>query len=141
MLATTYFGETADVFLCAPDGTAIASSDDKAYSGNLLNTLSQNGVIDEKTAGLVQDVFENGGEGSFLCAPGSQTDNICIIHLPEHNFALVQTFPETITKRMVNAENLAGIQLEAILIGLFTIYVIALLIRASQNKKLLEQEN
>ena len=111
------------------------------FLSNLLNTLSQNGVIDEKTAGLVQDVFENGGEGSFLCAPGSQTDNICIIHLPEHNFALVQTFPETITKRMVNAENLAGIQLEAILIGLFTIYVIALLIRASQNKKLLEQEN
>lgn len=39
MLSTTYFGEEAQVFLCAPDGRVIASSDGTVHEGHLLDTL------------------------------------------------------------------------------------------------------
>ncbi len=143
MLATTYFGETADVFLCTPEGRVIASSDGKLWSleqGHLLDSLLEDGVVDEKTAQQAKQVFEQGGEGAFLCTPDSKTDNICVTYLPNNNYVLVQTFPKDVTQSMVKADNLIGMQLETMLVGLFILYIISLLIRAGREKKQLEQE-
>ena len=141
MLATTYFGEEAGVFLCLPDGRVIASSDHSRYEGNLLDRLAESGVIDETAAADSNKIFEEGGGGSFLCSSDSKTDNICVMYLSQYNLVLVQTFPKSITQSMVAAENLVGIQLEAMLIGLFVIYIIMLLIHTGRNKKILEKEN
>lgn len=142
MLNTTYFGQSADVFLCAADGTVIASSSNApTYEGNLLEILPENGVIDEKTAADVRNVFENGGEGAFLCDSRSKTDNICVQYLPNQKFVLVQTFPKSVTQEMIRDENFVGIRLEIMLIALFAVYIIVLIIRANRNRKLLEQEN
>lgn len=141
MLSTTYFGEEASVHLCMPDGKVIACSDAKGHTGNLIDLLIQTKMIDENTANQTRDVLENGGEGAFICDRGSKTDNICIRYLSDNGFALIQTFPKSVTQSMIRAENLVGIQLEAMLIGLFIIYIITLLIRAGQKKKILEKEN
>ncbi len=141
MLAASYFGEKADVFLCTPEGRVIASSDVDKIEGDLLEILLGGGIIDQGTAGKVRDAFQNGGDGAFLCGPGSKTDNICVAHLPENGYVLVQAFPTSVTQAMVKAENLVGIQLEAMLIGLFLIYVVILIVRSSRKKKLLKQEN
>ena len=141
MLSTTYFGEQADVFLCTTDGRVIASSDDKSYTGHLVDVLADSGVIDEKTAASVRDVFENGGEKALECSSDSKTDNICVRYLPDNEFVLVQTFPKSVTQAMIVDENLAGVRLEIMLIGLFAIYIVILLIHAGRQKKLLEQEN
>ena len=141
MLATTYFGEAADVYLCMPNGKAIASSNGNIYEENLISTLVKDGVIDSGTADEVNGIFEHGGEGTFVCASGSKTDNICVMHLPDNDFVLVQTFPKNVTQRMIRDENIVGIQLEVMLIGLFVIYIIILLIRAGKEKKRLENEN
>ncbi len=141
MLFTTYFGEQADVFLCTADGRVIASSDDKSYTGHLVDVLAGSGVIDEKTAASVMDVFENGGEKALACSSDSETDNICVRYLPDNEFVLVQTFPKSVTQAMIVDENLAGVRLEIMLIGLFAIYIVILLIHAGRQKKLLEQEN
>ena len=141
MLVTTYFGEAASVHLCMPDGRVIACSDTKSHDENLISFLVETGVIDERTAKNAVDVFETGGEGSFICDSESQTDNICVMYLPENDYVLVQTFPKNVTQNMVRAENLIGIQLETMMIVLFIIYVILLLIRAGRKKKRLELEN
>ncbi len=141
MLAATYFGEEADVFLCTPDGFVIASSNSEMHEALLLDTLTEEGVIDKKTAADAEYVFKNGGEGAFVCDSGSKTDNICVIHLSENNVVLVQTFPKNVTQAMIKDENLVGIHLEIMLIILFVIYIIMLLIRAGRNKKFLEQKN
>ncbi len=141
MLKTTYFGETADVFLCTPDGYVIASSDDKVYEGNLIDYLFADGVIDGRTAEDVRRVFENGGEGAFICDEDSKTDNICVTYLPENEYVLVQTFPKDVTQSMIRTENLVGIRLEMMLIILFIFYIISLLVRARKTKKVLEKEN
>ena len=142
MLSTTYFGKAAGVFLCTPDGKVIASSNDsKIYEEELVSGLVADGVIDEGTAANVKNIFENGGEGAFLCSPGCKTDNICVAHLAENNFVLVQTFPKDVTQEMIRDENLVGIQLEAILIVFFVVYIVMMLIRAKREKKQLEQQN
>ncbi len=141
MLVTTYFGETADVFLCMPDGRTIASSNMEKYEGHLLDRLYEEDVIDKGTADKVKDIFQNGGEDSFICDNESEVDNICATSLLDDEFILVQTFPEVVTQRMIEAENKVGLQLEAMLIGLFGIYICTLLFRAGREKKALEMEN
>lgn len=146
MLVTTYFGVPADVFLCAPDGNVIASSNSREYhnhihNGYLVDLLAQQNVIDPNTALKVKNVFENGGRGAFVCDHGCKTDNICVTYLPNNECVLVQIFPKNVTQNMINAENMVGFQLEAMLIVLFVIYIISLLIRAGRTKKLLEREN
>lgn len=141
MLATTYFGEDAYVYLCMPDEGIIASSDVDRHEGSVIELLLSTGVIDENTAEKVRSVFENGGEGAFICDEGSKTDNICIRHLSDNDFVLVQTFPKNVTESMIRAENLVGIQLEAMLIGMFIIYIILVLIKAGRDRKRLEKEN
>ncbi len=141
MITTTYFGEEAKVFLCAPDGRAIASSDGTVYKEHLLDMLTETDLIDEKVAGQVREVFENGGEGAFACDDASRTDNICVTYLPENPYILIQTFPKNVTQRMIAEENLVGVQLEAMLILLFAIYILFLLIRTGRKRKELEKEN
>ncbi len=141
MLATTYFGERADVYFCTSDGMVIASSDDETHNGDLLEILLASGVIDQNISKEAREIFEYGGEGAFICDSRSKTDNICVRSLAESQYILVQTFPKNVTQRMIRNENIVGIQLEGMLIGLFVIYIIALLLRAGQEKKILEREN
>ena len=140
MLKTTYFGEPAEVFLCMPDGTVIAGSDENTYQGDLVEGLLENGVIDAKTADGVRKVFADGGEGAFICDDSSKIDNICVRYLPQSGFVLVQTFPEKVTRSMIRAENFVGVRLEAMMIGLFVIYIISLIVRANHEKRQLKQE-
>lgn len=141
MLSTTYFGEQADVFLCMPDGAVIANSNNQVYDKDLIVTLEETGVIDHDTALKTREIFNKGGEGAFICTSECKTDNICVINLPGNDFVFVQTFPKSVTQRMIKDENLVGIRLESILVVLFVIYIISLLIHAGREKKLLEKEN
>lgn len=141
MLATTYFGEKASVHLCMPDRRVIACSDLKGHTGDLLELLVEMKMIDQETAEQTKSVFENGGDGAFICGSGSKTDNICVRYLSDNDYVLVQTFPKNVTQKMIKAENLVGIRLESMLICLFILYIISLIVRASQGKKRLEKEN
>ena len=142
MLATSYFGEKAAVFLCTREGTVIASSDSQSYEGRLVDGLLADGVIDSRTAQAVQEVFDRPGtDGSFLCEDGCKTDNICVRDLSNGEYVLVQTFPKNVTQNMIQAENMVGIQLEIMLICLFLIYILVLLLRARKRRERLEKEN
>ena len=141
MLKTTYFGEPANVYLSMPDGTVIASSSGKEYGRKLIEELTKTGVIDGKAADGVRKIFKNGGEGAFLCSSDSETDNICSMYLPQNRYVLTQTFPKSVTQRMIHDENFVGIRLEAMLIGLFVLYIISLIVRRERARKRLEKEN
>ena len=142
MLATSYFGEEAGVFLCSREGTIIASSGSDICEGQVLEQLRAEGIIDPETARSVQEIFDNPGtNGSFLCTPDSKTDNICVRDLSESGYVLVQTFPKNVTQEMIQAENMVGVRLETMLIGLFVLYVVSLIFRATREKRVLEREN
>ena len=141
MLTTTYFGEKAQVFLCVPDGRVIASSGDEIYEEHVADTLVKMGALDQIAANRVRGVFENGGAGAFASGSSAITDNVCVTWLPSNQYVLVQTFPQNVTRNMVTEENLAGIELEIMLIVLFVAYIVIILIRTGRRRKALEQEN
>lgn len=141
MLTTTYFGEDAQVFLCSPNGRVIASSNGINYDEQLLDTLTETDMVDKNTASQVQQVFDNGGTGIFVCEHSSQTDNVCVTYLPNNNFVFVQTFPKNVTQNMIARGNSAGIQLEIMLVAMFVIYITFILVRAGHRRKQLENEN
>lgn len=141
MLVTTYFGEKASVHMCLPDGTVIACSDSKGHKGNLVDLLVEMNMIDQQTAKQTEEVFQNGGEGAFVCGYGSKTDNLCVRYLAEDRFVLVQTFPKNVTQEMIRDENFVGICLEIMLIGIFVLYILTLLVRARRERRVLEREN
>ncbi len=141
MLSVSYFGEDADVFLCTQEGRMIASSNGKIYEEDLLDSLTEEGVIDKEAAGKAWAVFTDGGEAALLCEEGCQTDNICVVDLSGHPYVLVQAFPQNITQDMVKRANMAGVMLEVCLLGLFLLYVAFLVIREGRQRKILEREN
>ncbi len=141
MLAASYFGEAADVFLCSQNGEVIASSGDQIYGEGLVDSLTESGVIDAQTARKVQSVFDDGGQAAFLCEEGCKTDNLSVINLPGYDYVLVQAFPKNISQEMVNRANLAGVRLEICLLALFMIYIAFLAIRGGRQRKKLEAEN
>ena len=140
LLSTSYFGESAGVYLCMKDGRVIAGSDSSAQRQNVIELLTRENIIDEEAAAGVQGVFDSGsGEGAFVCDEDCRTDNVCVMFLPESGYALVQTFPKTVTQSMISDANLSGIRLEAALLLLFGLYVIWLVARAQIEKKHLER--
>ena len=142
MLTATYFGEPAEAFLCAGDGSVIASSNGGSYDRPLPDVLQSTGSIDAGTAGLVREAFQEGSEDAgFICQPGSLTDNLCVFHLPNSAYILVQAFPKIVTQAMIGNANHAGMVLQIILIVLFAIYILVLLIRNRARRKTLEKQN
>ncbi len=142
MLTTSYFGEPVEAFLCAGDGSVIASSNGNSYDQPLPDVLRENGSIDGATAAAVWAAFENGAKGEgFLCAPGSKLDNLCVFHVPESGYVLVQAFPQQVTQRMIRAANHTGMVLQVILIVLFAAYIVILVIRGQARRRTLEKQN
>ncbi|MCI8776058.1 MAG: response regulator [Oscillospiraceae bacterium] len=141
MISAKYFGENADVFLCLPDETIIADTSKIRNNGNLFDVLLSNKMVDEATCQKAKDAFANGSEGVFICGEQSKTDNICVMHLPESKFVLVQMFPKNVTQTMIERANRPGIMLEVVLIILFVIYFIVLFVKSRRAKKRLEHAN
>ncbi len=142
ILQTTYFGEPSTTWLCTPDGTVIASSDDQEYgAGNLVDILLSSGMIGQGTADSAKAVFENGGEGAFICEENSKVDNLCVTYLPGRDYVMVQLFPPSVTKNMIRGANAAGVRLEISLLVLFVVYFAFTLLRAAKQRKKLETEN
>lgn len=143
MLETNYFGEAATVFLCTRAGQVIASSDFNSVDDRLLpDMLLETGVIDSQTAAGAWEVIRNGaGEKGFICAPGSLTDNLCVLHVPNSEYVLVQTYPKSVTQEMIRDANHDGMVLQMILVGLFAVYILVLLMRAQQERRLLMRES
>lgn len=141
MLSASYFGEEADVFLCTPEGEVIASSGNGTYGDELLESLTESGVIDAGTAEAARSVFTDGGEAALLCSKGCKTDNLCVRRLKGCDYVLVQAFPKNITQTMVKRANMAGVRLEISLLVLFGVYVVFLAVRGRSRRKELEIEN
>ncbi|MEY8393496.1 response regulator [Lachnospiraceae bacterium 45-P1] len=142
MLSTSYFGVPADTFLCTRDGTVIASSTFENLGQPLLDTLRDSGYIDAKTAEDAWDALRQGtGENGFICASGSKTDNLCVVGVPNNEYVLVQAFPQSVTREMVQNANQSGMILQVILVGMFVVYIAALIFQTQRQRRRLVKES
>ncbi len=142
MLTVDYFGEPVDAFLCAQDGKVIASSSNESFDQPLPDALLQSGNIDAETAGHIWEMIKKDtGSAGYICAPGSLTDNLCVFHIPNSEYILVQAFPKKVTQAMLREANHTGMVLQVILICLFVVYMFVLLFRNWRKRKTLEKQN
>lgn len=141
ILDITFFGQSAEVYLCTQDGTVLATSDGEPYVGDPLADLYSAKVIDEKMWEEAANVFRTAGECTFACTPNDRSDNVCVIRPEGSEFILLQIFPKSVTQNMIENANRAGMILEAALAVAFIIYIIILMIRAQREKRQLSREN
>ena len=142
MLTTSYFGEQASAFLCAPDGKIIASSEEGSFDQYLPDMLLENGSINDETSQELWKTLQSGGENAgFTCGADCLLDNLCVFHIPNSEYILVQAFPQSVTQSMIREANHTGMVLQVILIFLFAAYIVVLLIRGRARRKTLEKQN
>ncbi len=141
ILDITYFGEQAGAYLCTREGEIIASGSLGIDEGILLDRMLESGDLDQASYQQAQQIFQDSGEGVVTCSEESEIDNLCIIHFPEDGYVYVQAFPKQVTQAMVGNANRTGMILEAMLLGLFFLYVIFLVIHSGREWKQLEREN
>ena len=145
MLATSYFGESANVFFCHSDGTVISNTSGRAYDKPLPDVFRERELIDDKALAEMRDIISRDeGEQAFSCSSKNKnriTDNICVVNIPDTEYVLVQTFPLSVTQNMISNANRAGIILQVSLVGLFAVYIVALVIQARRDRRRLEREN
>ena len=135
ILDITYFGEQAGAYLCTREGEIIASGSLGIDEGILLDRMLESGDLDQASYQQAQQIFQDSGEGVVTCSEESEIDNLCIIHLPEDGYVYVQAFPKQVTQAMVGNANRTGMILEAMLLGLFFLYVIFLVIHPGREWK------
>ena len=142
MLETTYFGEAAEVFLCTADGSVIASSSGVDHVSNLPDSMQEYRFIDAGTAEKLRQVLRGEREeGGFACEPGSKTDNLCVMRVPDSDYFLVQAFPKSVTQSMIRNANATGMVLQIILCCLFAVYIVILLVQDNRERRRLRLEN
>ena len=142
MLTASYFGVLADTYLCTREGEVIASSGSNGLDQSLSELLLDSGDIDAETAGAILETFQRGaGSAGFLCMPESPSDNLCVFHIPDSEYVLVQAFPQSVSDSIIREANHAGMVLQVILICLFVVYIIVLLLHSRMQRKLLEKRN
>ncbi len=122
LLTATYFGEPANLYLCTPEGRAVASNLPLDTNTELdITDLAQG---DEELADDMRLAMQSGGSLKFTM--GSPKSGGCMTRLPESGWFLIQIFPEAANVTMVQDANHAGIRLEIKLLLIFCIVLIML---------------
>ena len=138
VLSASFFGETSETYLCMDDGSIIAQSTNNDDRENIFDT--RYGMTDEEHNDLIR-AFENHEPKGFTYQGSKGRGNAYVTKLSNVDWMLMQTFPSTVTSRMVSDANRAGFILESILLGLFAIYIAAILISARRKQKAILKEN
>ena len=137
VLSASFFGETSETYLCMDDGSIIAQSTNNDDRENILD--SNYNMTDEDYEALT-NAFANHDSMGFTYNGSKGKGNAYVTTLSNVDWMLMQTFPSTVTSRMVNDASRAGFILECVLLGLFVIYIAALLISAKRKQKAILKE-
>ncbi len=130
MLTATYFGEPADLYLCTPEGRAVASNLPLDTNTELnITDLAQG---DEELAENMRLAMQTGGSLRF--ALGNPKSGGCMTRLPESGWFLIQIFPEAANVTMVQDAQNAGISLEIKLLLIFGM-VLALFVHSHRKER------
>ncbi len=122
LLTATYFDEPANLYLCTPEGRAVASNLPLDTNTELnITDLAQG---DEELADRMRLAMQNGGNLQF--ALESQKSGGCMTRLQESGWFLIQIFPEAANVTMVQDANNAGVRLEISLLLIFGMVLVVL---------------
>ena len=140
IIASTYFEEPADTYLCLSDGTVFSSSNENDPPENILTALRKADSADQKTLATLEAALENGRSKSLTYTSKQGSNAAYVTKLPEKDWMLLQVFPIKITNAMLNESNNLAMYLELWLVLLFVIYILILVMENRRQKAKLVME-
>ena len=139
MITSSYFGESANTYLCLSDGTVIASSKEEKPE-NILETLNRNDGADREAVIILTDALSTGSSTSFTYTNSYGSSAAYVTKLPRSDWMLLQIFPMQVTNDMLSESNTAATYLLLWLVLLSAMYILLLLIESHKEKKKLTWE-
>ncbi|XCP86405.1 ATP-binding protein [Roseburia hominis] len=121
MLDITYFGESANLYLCTPEGRVAASNLPLDTNEELYVTDLAEG--NEKLSDSMYQAMQSGQSLNFTLE--TQKSGGCMTKL-KSDWYLIQVFPEAANVTMVQEANNAGIRLETMLLLIFGVVLVVM---------------
>lgn len=141
IISTQFFGTQAKSYLCMEDGTVIFTCGDEKAPKNVLEKLPSTMNVSGDTFTGMKKAFREHTTYGYRYAGSQGPGNACITEIVHNDWMLIQTFPSSVTNRMMENANAVGIKLEIELIVAFGIYIICLvLFNGKQKKKLVSEK-
>jgi len=123
IISMELFGELTHSYLCTGDGTIISSIGDHASSENILDVLESENKATAGTMEEIRSAFQNHESYNFTYEDDQGTSSVSMTALSTDDWMLLQMFPSSLTSRMTNDANAAGVQLEVRLLVIFGFYL------------------
>jgi len=140
-ISTQLFDTTANTYLCNKDGTLISSYGASPPPDNVLEDLKTSGKVSEEVFSQIEEAFRASEPLNYTYQGSSGMGNGSLTPVyGSTDWMLLQTFPSSLTKKMVENANVAGVNLELTLLGLSAIYIVALILLNLRGRRRLETE-
>ena len=140
IIATTYFEEPAETYLCLTDGTVFSGSSENDPPENIITALRKADGADQKTLATLEDALENGHSKSLTYTSKQGSNAAYVTKLPGKDWMLLQVFPINVTNAMLNESNTTAMYLELWLVLLFIGYILILVMENRRQKSKLVME-
>ncbi|MBD5409001.1 MAG: response regulator [Treponema sp.] len=124
-------------FLCAPDGSVVATSNREFSSRNILYYYKNIIKLPDDTYEKVKNVFSNGGSLSFSYKFEDGLESAFLIQNDRESWTLLQICPPSTVARMAERYNLVLIKMQVISIIIFALYIIYFATTQMHSQKVL----
>ena len=129
ILSTNYFDIPANSYLLNRDGDILFSNVDNFESENFLVSFKENDKLYVDSQEKLEQALREGTSTNFNYKGSNGIGSAYFMPLKDKDWILVQNFPSSVTKDMVEGANLAGIRLQIKLIIAFLLYVAYLIFK------------
>ncbi len=134
-MTTSFFGVQTATYLCESDGTIVASSADVSNEdGESTFDLFVDLELDGEGIEQLSRGAEDGDAVGFAYEQTGAAGNAYLTKLPSYDWLILRTFPESITKSMVENANRAGMILVVGILVAGALFIVVLMLQARKQK-------
>ncbi len=139
-MESSYFGESARAYLLLRDGTVAAAYGTGALSGNIIDGMRDASMVTEDVLSQFSDALLSGSTYSYLYSESGDTGNAYLAALTDNQFMLLQTFPPSASRAIIDNANSDALSLEITLIVIFFLYITMVIVYYVHSSRRLVRE-
>ena len=140
LLTGVFQGYDAEAFLCASNGTVIASVFDE-FGPNFLNRLYDRKHFSEAEEEHIREAFRTGEASSFTYTAELGDTTGYIQPVSVNNWFLVQIYPDEALYEDISEANKTGFEFMHIVLVIVIAYILYLVVRFLTDRRALERES
>lgn len=138
LMTTQFYGQATPTYLCDANGTIIAYATPTPIEGTNINDIFAGKELEGTSLDALDTAISQGETMSFTTHAAEGIGNTYVTKLPSFDWAIVRSFPPSVTNSMVSKANLSGIILiVGVLLAAFIVAIVLLLQARKQKQQLL----